>query len=118
MLVQSQVDVTGGGPLAVVVTFLLAWLFYGVTLHLAATFFVGEVPSQLAARAAVVPAVVSLLLQQWGPGVVAVVTAVGDLLAVYWSYDLDWVPAVALTLLHFAFATVIGLALNNVFGFV
>jgi hypothetical protein len=113
---QSAPDVTGGGPLAYLVTFLLAALFYAATLHLAATFFLGDEPSQRAATVAPVPAVVSLLLQQWGPLVVVPVTLVGDGLAIAYVYDLEWQPAVALTLLHFAFATVLGLALLNLLG--
>lgn len=115
-VLQAGPDLTGRGPLAVVVTFLLAALFYAVTLHLAATFFVGDVPTQLAATVAPVPALISLLLQQWGPAVVIPVTLLGDGLAIAHVYELDWRPATALTLLHFAFATVLGLALANLLG--
>ena len=130
MLALAQVDVTGGGLLAIVVTLLLAWLFYAVTLHLAAVFFVGDVPSQRAAKASLAPVAVSLLLQQYGltgnvlvaPGVdlaIAVLaTLVADAFAISYTYRLSWPPTVALTGLHFAFATVLGLALNNIFGFV
>jgi len=117
-MLQTSVDVTGGGPLALVVTFLLAVAFYALTLHLAAIFFVGDVPTQYAVRAAVVPAVVSFALQQWGPGVTIAVTLLGDLLAIRWSYDLSWRPAVALTLLHFAFFVALFLPLNNLLGIV
>lgn len=116
MLAPAQVDVTGGGVLAIVVTLLVAWLFYGVTLHLAATFFVGDVPTQWAMRAAIVPAVVSLVLQRWGPAVVIPVTLATDALAIHWSYRLERQSVVALTLLHFAFATVLGLALGDLLG--
>ena len=115
---QSAPDVTGRGPLAVVVTLLVATLFYAVTLHLAATFFLGDEPSQRAATVAPVPAVVSLLLQQWGPAVVIPVTLLGDGIAIAYVYRLGWRPATALTLLHFAFAAITGLALGNIFGFV
>jgi hypothetical protein len=129
-VLQAGVDATGGGPLAVVVTFLVAWLFYAVTLHLAATFFIGEVPSQRAAYAGVAPAVVSILLQRYGvaaggpipPGVgvavTIVVTLLADALAISRSYRTSWKPTAALTMLHFAFATVLGVALNNLFGLV
>lgn len=130
MFVPAQVDVTGGGLLAVVVTMLLAWAFYAVTLHLAAVFFIGDVPSQRAAKASLAPVVVSLLLQQYGLGGTALVapgvdlfvailaTLVADAFAISYSYRISWPPTVALTLLHFAFATVLGVALNNIFGFV
>jgi hypothetical protein len=117
-MLQASVDLTGGGLLALVVTFLLAVVFYAVTLHLAATFFIGDAPTQQAARAAAVPAVVSFVLQGWGPAVTIAVTLAGDCLAVRWSYDLEWQPAVVLTLLHFAFFVALFLPLNNIFGFV
>jgi hypothetical protein len=124
-----QADPTGGGPLALVVTFLVVSLFYAVTLHLAATFFIGDVPSQRAATVAPVPALVSLLLQQWGvsggvvspslgAGIAIVATLVADAIAISFVYRLRWSSAVPLTLLHFAFAAVLGVALNNIFGFV
>jgi hypothetical protein len=130
MLLQGGLDPTGGGPLAVVVTFLVAWLFYAVTLHLAATFFIGEVPSQRAAAAGTAPAVVSILLGRWGVeavgfvspslgvAVVVVVTLLVDAVAISSVYRISWVPTAALVALHFAFAAVLGFALNNVFGLV
>jgi hypothetical protein len=120
---------TGGGLVALVITLLVAALFYAVTLHLAATFFIGDVPSQRAATVAPVPAIVSVLLQQYGLeggvvppalGVLIVVTAtlIADGIAISRVYRLSWQPTVALTLLHFAFAAVLGVALNNIFQFV
>ncbi|MFB6189448.1 MAG: hypothetical protein ABEI57_06160 [Halapricum sp.] len=123
-----QGDVTGGGIAALVVTFLVAWLFYAVTLHLAATFFVGDVASQRAAYAGAVPAVVSILLGQYGLEriafvsqglgviVVVVLTLLADAMAISRVYDLPIKPTAVLTLLHFAFATVLGIALSNLFG--
>jgi hypothetical protein len=129
VLAPLQTDLTGGGLLALVVTFLLTTLFYAVTLHLAATFFIGDVPSQRAATAAPVPALVSILLQQYGRsgaavgidpsllvGLVIVATLVADLLAVSFVYRLKFRSAAPLVLLHFAFAAVLGIALANVLG--
>jgi hypothetical protein len=129
MLLQSAVDLTGGGILAILVTVLLTTLFYAVTLHLAATFFIGEVPSQRAAKVAPVPAIVSLLLQQYGieggvvsPGVGVLITIGGTLLAdaiaISFVYRLKWSSAIPLTLVHFTFAAIMGVALNNIFGLV
>jgi hypothetical protein len=118
----AQVDITGGGPLALVVTFLVTTLFYAVTLHLAATFFIGDVPSQRAAYAAPVPAAVSILLQQYGlqssllVGVAILATLISDLLAVSFVYRLKFKSAIPLVLLHFAFAAVLGIALANILG--
>jgi len=130
MLLPLQADATGGGLLALAVTFLLTALFYAVTLHLAATFFIGDVPSQLAAKAAPAPAAVSLLLGRYGVegvgpvspslgvAVVLVATLVADGIAISTVYRVSWRPTTALTLLHLAFAAVLGVALNNIFGFV
>jgi hypothetical protein len=117
-MLQTTVDVTGGGLLAVAVTFLLAVAFYALTLHLAATFFVGDVATQKAVRAAVVPAVVSFVLQEWGPVVTIVATLFSDFVAITWSYDLRWRGAVVLTLLHFAFFVALFVPLNNLLGIV
>ena len=127
MLLQSSVDITGGGILAILITFLLTTLFYAVTLHLAATFFIGDVPSQRAATVAPVPAIVSLLLQQYGVGsgivspgigvlVTILVTLVADAIAISFVYRLKWSSAIPLTLIHFTFAAIMGLALFNLFG--
>jgi hypothetical protein len=128
-ILPFQTDVTGGGLLALVVTFLLTSLFYAVTLHLAATFFIGDVPSQRAATAAPVPALVSLLLQRYGQsdaavgvdpsllvGLVVLATLVADLLAVSFVYRLKLRSAIPLVLLHFGFAALLGVALGNLLG--
>jgi hypothetical protein len=123
-----QTDITGGGLLALVVTFLLTALFYAITLHLAATFFIGEVPSQRAAYAAVPPAVVSILLQQYGQtntagldpsllvGLVVVATLLADLLAISFVYRLKFRSAAPLVLLHFGIAAILGAAIANILG--
>jgi len=129
MLQTGTPSLTGGGVLAVVVTLLLTWLFYAVTLHLAATFFIGDVPTQLAAKAALAPAVVSMLLQQWGvqsgivsPSlgvlVVVVATLLADGMSISVSYRLSTRSTAPLVVLHLAFAAVLGFALNNIFGLV
>jgi len=129
-MLQSAPSLTGGGLLAVVVTLLVTWLFYAVTLHLAATFFIGDVPSQLAAKAALAPAVVSILLGQWGTtgvgpvspslgvGILLLLTLVADGIAISYSYRLSTRSTAPLVVLHLAFATVLGFALNNIFGLV
>ncbi|WP_299262886.1 DUF7473 family protein [Halorientalis sp.] len=127
-MLPLQIDATGGGPLAIVVTFLLVAAFYAATLHLAATFFIGDVQSQRAAYVAPAPALASLLLQQWGvrgfgpfspslaAGVAILAILAADAIAISYIYRLQWSSALPLTLLHFGFAAVLGVALNNIFG--
>jgi len=116
MLVLAATDLTGGGPLAIVVTFLLTALFYAVTLHLAAVFFLGDVPSQRAVAVSPVPAIVTILLTRYGAEVVVPVTLLGDLIAISAVYRVRWRTAAILTLLHFAFAAILGFALGNLLG--
>ncbi|MFB6127125.1 MAG: hypothetical protein ABEJ79_07535 [Halolamina sp.] len=128
MLLQTtSPSVTGGGALAVVVTALVTWVFYAVTLHLAATFFIGEVPSQLAAKAAVIPGVVSILLGRWGVeagpvspslGVLVVLgaTLLADGISVSYVYRLSAKSTAPVVTLHLGFAALLGFALNNIFG--
>jgi hypothetical protein len=70
---------------------------------------------------------VSLLLQQYGlgsglvsPGVGILITVgatlVADAVTISFVYRLKWRSAIPLTLLHFAFAAVLGVALGNIFG--
>lgn len=115
-MVVLQTDVTGRGPVAVLVTFLLTALFYAVTLHLAALFVLGDVSSQRAAYVAPVPAGVSLLLQRYGPAVVLPVTLLADLLAIRIVYRLRARSVLLLGAFHLAFAVILGLALANLFG--
>jgi len=128
-LAPLQADATGGGIFALLVTFLLTAVFYAVTLHLAATFFIGDVPSQRAAYVGPVPAAVSILLGRYGVerigfvspslgiAIVLLATLVADGIAISVSYRITWKPAAVLTGLHLAFAAVLGFALNNIFGF-
>jgi hypothetical protein len=123
-------SVSGGGLVALLVTFVLLSAFYAFTLHLAATFFIGDVPSQRAAYVGPVPALASILLQQYGqsavgpisPSLGVAVTIIGtliaDAVAISFVYRLKWSSAIPLTILHFAFFAVMGFALNNIFGFV
>lgn len=121
-------SISGGGVFAIAVTALLTTLFYAVTLHLAATFFIGDVPSQRAAYAAPIPAAVSIILGQYGRSgafgldgsllvaIAVAATLIADLLAVSFSYRLKLRSAIPLVLLHFAFAAVLGIALVNLLG--
>ncbi|MFW6018694.1 MAG: DUF7473 family protein [Halapricum sp.] len=123
-----QTAPAGSVLLSLLLSFVVATLFYAVTLHLAATFFIGTVPTQKAATVAPAPALVSILLGRYGLEsvgfvsqglgvlIVAVATLSVDALAIGRVYDLDTVPTVVLTLLHFAFAAVLGIALANLFG--
>lgn len=116
-MVVLQVDATGGGPLAVLVTFLVATLFYAVTLHLAAVFVLGDVSSRRAVLVAPAPAILSLVGQRYGPAIVLAITFVGDVLAISLVYRLRARSALLLATFHVTFAVILGLALAGLFGF-
>jgi hypothetical protein len=125
-----QGGIIGSELLPLLVTLVATSLFYAITLHLAATFFIGDVPNQKSAKVGPVPATVSLLLGQYGietvgfisrgTGVliVLIATLFADALAISHVYELDARPTVVLTLLHLAFAAVLGITTANLLGLV
>jgi hypothetical protein len=114
MLIPMQVNVIGGGLFAYFVTFLLAWVFYAVTLYLATRYVLGDVPHQRAALAAPVPALVSLLLQPYSAVIIIPVSFLSDAVAIHLAYKLRARMTFILTLAHFTIAVIIGLALLNI----
>lgn len=114
MDVLLQVDPTGGGPFAYVVTFLIAWVFYAVTLHLGALYVVGDTPHQRAALVGVVPAVVSLVVQLYSPVVAVVLALLSDAVAIHVVYKLRRRGTALLALAHYTIAIIFGFALFNI----
>jgi hypothetical protein len=112
-MLPLQADLVGGGPLALVVTFVLAALFYAVTLHLAALWVLGDEPHQRAVAVSPVPALISMFFEAAGPVVVAVLAFGATLVAVRYVYKLTTKGAALLTTFHFAIAVILGLALRN-----
>lgn len=113
-----QVSVTGGGLFAYFVTFLLAWVFYAVTLHLASLYVIGDAPHQRAALAAPVPAFIVLLLQQYPPAIIVPVSFISDGIAIYYAYQLRGRMTFVLTLAHYAIAVIMGFALFNIITYI
>ncbi|PSQ42741.1 hypothetical protein BRD14_04195 [Halobacteriales archaeon SW_5_68_122] len=81
-MVLLQAEFVGGGPLALVVTFLVATFFSAVTLHLAALWVLGDEPHQNAVKAAPVPVVIAMLFSRYSPALMAVFAFAGALTAV------------------------------------
>jgi hypothetical protein len=109
----AQTAPTGGGAIAVTATFLVAALFYATTLHLAAVFFLGDAAKRAAVAVGLTVAAVSLLLQRWGAVVVLPMSVGVDAAAIWLVYDRSLRETAVLTVLHFAFAVFLGLALRN-----
>ncbi|MEF8808712.1 DUF7473 family protein [Natronomonas sp.] len=112
-MLPLQADLVGGGPLALAVTFVLAALFYAVTLHLAALWVLGDEPHQRAVAVSPVPAAVSMLLGAAEPLAIAVFAFLATLVAVRYVYKLTTKGAALLTTFHFAIAVVLGFTLRN-----
>ncbi|UPM42026.1 DUF7473 family protein [Halocatena salina] len=109
-----QIDPIGSGLFAYVVTFLAAWMFYAVTLHLAALYVVGETPHQRAALAGAAPAVVSLSVQPFSPLVAVVLALVSDAGAIHVVYKLRKRGTALLAVAHYTIAIIFGFALFNI----
>ncbi|MFC6961696.1 DUF7473 family protein [Halocatena marina] len=114
MGLPMQADASGAGLLAYLVTFLIAWVFYAATLHLAALYVIGDTPHQRATLAAAVPAFVSLFIQQYEPLVVIPILFLTDAVAIHFVYQLYARMTLVLTLAHYAIAAIIGFALYNI----
>ncbi|PSQ41641.1 hypothetical protein BRD07_04970 [Halobacteriales archaeon QS_9_68_42] len=91
-MVLLQAEFVGGGPLALVVTFLVATFFSAVTLHLAALWVLGDEPHQNAVKAAPVPVV-----------------------AVRYAYGLTTRGAALVSVFYFAISTIFAFSFANLF---
>lgn len=112
-LTPLQLDPSAGTPVAYVGTFLVATLFYSVTLHIAARNVLGDVPVKLAFVVGPMLALVSLLLQQYGPAVVLPVTLVADAVAINLVYRLDAKLTAFVSVIHYTVAVILGFTLYN-----
>jgi hypothetical protein len=114
-MVPLQADIFGGGPLALVVTFLVATLFSAVTLHLAALWVLGDEPHQNAVKAAPVPVIIAMLFSQYSPALIAAFAFAGAVAAVRYAYGLTTKGAVLVSVFYFTISTVFAFAFANLF---
>ncbi|WP_255169473.1 DUF7473 family protein [Natrononativus amylolyticus] len=108
------IDPAAGGPLAYLGTFLVATAFYGVTLHIAARYVLGDVRVRRAFTVAPALALTSLLLQQWGPVVVIPVTLAIAYTAILIVYDTDYKLTLLISVIYYTVAALIGFTVFNV----
>ncbi|WP_267641616.1 DUF7473 family protein [Haloarchaeobius amylolyticus] len=113
MLALAQLDPATGSPVAFLGTFLLAALFYAVTLHIAARNVLGSVPVKPAFVVGPLLAAVSLLLQRRGPAVVIPVLLLLDAFAIHWVYGLDRRETAFVAVIHYTVAVILGFTLYN-----
>ena len=113
MATPLQVGPAAGTLLALVGTFLVTVVFYAATAHIAARYVLGDVPIARALAVGVVPAVVSFLLQQYGPGVSILLAAGADLVAIRTIYRLKYRTAAIVALVHYTVAAILGITIYN-----
>ena len=113
MAILLQVQPSAGTLLAIVGTFLVTYLFYATTAHIAARYVLGDVPVARALLVGIVPAVVSFLLQQYGPAISILVAAGADLVAIQAIYRLRYRTAAIVALVHYTVAAILGITIFN-----
>lgn len=104
---------TMASVVALVGTFLLAVLFYGVTAHVAARYVLGDVPVLRALVVGFVPAVVAFALQAYHPGIIILVSAVADFLAIRAVYRLQYRTAGLVAAAHYTVSALAGITIFN-----
>ncbi|MFC4247820.1 hypothetical protein ACFOZ7_12790 [Natribaculum luteum] len=109
----EALDPATGGPIAYLGTFLVSTLFYGVTLHIAARYVLGDVGVRQAFTVAPALGLVSILLQQWGPVVVIPVTFAVAYVAIRVVYDLSYRITLLVTVVYYTVAVLVGLTIFN-----
>lgn len=109
----AQLDPSTGGPLAFIGTFLVLAALYGITLHVAARYVLGDVPIKRAFAVGVVLAVASLLLQRYGPAIAIVTTLALDAFAISAIYRLSWRSTTLVAVVHYTVTVIAGITLVN-----
>ncbi|MFQ3318971.1 MAG: hypothetical protein ACI8UR_001119 [Natronomonas sp.] len=114
-MLPLQVDLVGGGPVALVVTFLVATLFSAVTLHLAALWILGDEPHQRAVKAAPVPVVIAMLFSRYNGFIVLALSFAGAFLAVRYVYELTTYGAALVSVFYYVISVIFAFAFGNIF---
>ena len=110
-----QADLAGGGPLALVVTFVVATTVSAVTLHLAALWTLGDEPHQRAVKAAPVPVLLAMLFSQYRPPITLAFAFVGAVAAVRYVYGLTTRGAVLVGVFYLTITTIFAFSFGNLF---
>lgn len=113
VLPPIQIDPAARGPIAFLGTFLVAAVFYSLTLHIAARYVLGDVPIKRAFVVGVVLAGAAMLLQQYGPAIVIVTTLGLDAFAISAVYRLSWKSTAFVAVIHYTVAVIAGITVFN-----
>ena len=113
VLSPAQLDPVAGSPVAFVGTFLVAAIFYSLTLFVAARYVLGDAPLKRAVVVGVVLAVASMLLQRYEPAIVIAVTLALDAFAISAVYRLSWKSTALVAVAHYTVAVIAGITVFN-----
>ncbi|WP_207586398.1 DUF7473 family protein [Halomontanus rarus] len=111
--VVAQLEPASGGLLAYLGTFVVVTIFYGLTLHIAARYVLGDVSVRQAFRVAPILALFSIVLQQAGPAITAGVSVVVAYTLIYVIYDLSHRLTAFVTVIYYTVALLFGLVIYN-----
>ncbi|MCU4743682.1 hypothetical protein OB955_05255 [Halobacteria archaeon AArc-m2/3/4] len=112
--VVAQLEPATGGLLAYLGTFVIATIFYGLTLHIAARYVLGDVSVRRAFRVAPVLALFLIVLQQAGPAITAGVSLVVAYTLIYVVYDLGHKMTAFVTVIYYTVALLLGIVIYNI----
>jgi hypothetical protein len=114
-MLPLQVDLVGGGPVAIVVAFLVSTLFSAVTMHLAALWVLGDEPHQNAVKVAPVPVVVAMLFGRYHALIVLALAFGAAFVAIRYVYDLTLRGTALVTAFYVAISAIFAFAFGNIF---
>jgi len=114
-MVPLQADLVGGGPFALLFTFLVSTAVSAVTLHLAALWVLGDEPHQRALKAAPLPVVLAMLFSQYSPAITLSLAFIGAVSAVRYVYGLTTRGAALVSVFYFAISTIFAFSFANLF---
>jgi len=107
-------DPAGGGILAFLGTIVVATIFYGITLHIAARYVLEHVSPKRAFTVAPALGIASVLLQQWGPLVVLPLTLAIAYTGIVYVYDLSYKLAGLLTVIYYTLVVIFAFTVYNI----
>ncbi len=110
----ENAEPASGGILALVGTIVVATIFYGITLHIAARYVLERVSIKRAFTVAPALGIASVLLQQWGPLVVLPLTLGIAYTGIVFVYDLSYKLAGLVTLVYYTLVVIFAFTVYNV----
>lgn len=108
-----QIEPASGGPFTIAATFLLLSVLFGVTVHIAARYVLGDVPYTRALFVGPVPAAITLLLQDFSTGIMLTLGIAGDFIAIWRVYQVELRDAILITVVHYAVSVLLSITVAS-----